>query len=379
MPYFTSSYQAPGGYFRPGQTVRLKSVVGNYIATLPWFSLDYARSVNSVGNMTLIIPSTVPYSYLVVDNRIEVWRTIDSGKTALDMDTAWLIKSIKLVHGDNGRSSWEIMAEDMKTIIKSRIVAYNQGSNQAIKSATSDNLMKAIMRENFGSSATTGRDISAYLSIQADTSLGLTMVKAFEYRGVEDIFGEIIEASLATASPVYFDIVMTGSNTNTPEFRTYIQQRGIDRRAGRANALILSPSKGNVGAYSITDSYADEATFVYALGPGNLGARMIATSSDTAKIARSPWGRIERVTEGQSTTGTALTHEADAELQLSRSRKVVEGQILQNTSTQYGRDWGFGDQMTFYSSGDFTFNVRVDAVHVSVSAQKESVDGYFRG
>lgn len=380
MPQFLSSRQAPNGYFRPNQVIRLKNVIGNPIATLPFFSLDCARSVNSVGGMTITIPSTYHYSMFETDNRLEFWRTIDGSQTRLDMDTAWLIRSLRLVREAEGRSYWEIQAEDFKTIVRARIVAYNQGTSGAKKTATTDNMMKAVMRENMGSSATAGRDISAYLSIQADTSLGLSITKMFEYRNLDELFGEIVEASLATAAPVYFDIVMTGASGNTPEFRTYVQQRGNDRRAGRSGAIILSPSSGNVSAYSIVDSHIDEATFVYALGPGNLGARMIATASNATRIAQSPWGRVETKIEGSNDpTSTGLTEEANAELQMLRSRKVVEGTILQNTRTQYGRDWGFGDRMTFKSPNFGTFDVRVDAIHLSVSEQRETVDAFFRG
>lgn len=380
MTYFLSSTQAPGGYFRPTQVVRLKNVIGSYISTPQWFSLDYARSVNSVGGLTVTLPSNIPYQQLAVDHRIEVWRTIDGTKTSLDMDTAWLIKSIKLTQESGGRTYWEVQAEDFKTIIRSRIVAYNQGTSGAKKTATTDNMMKAIMRENLGSSATAGRNISSYLTIQADHTLGASISKAFEYRNLDELFGEIVEASLATASPVYFDIVMTGATGDTPEFRTYLQQRGSDRRAGRANAIILSPGNGNIGSFSVVDDYTQESTFVYALGPGNLGARMIATANDATKIARSPWGRIETRVEGSNDPLTAnLTEEANAALQIGRSRKVVEGSILQNTRTQYGRDWGFGDRMTFRPTPGWTFDVRVDAVHITASDQHETVDAYFRG
>lgn len=380
MPYFISSTQASGGYFRPSQTIRLKNVIGNPITTLPFFSLDCARSVNSVGGMTVTVPATYPYQMFAVDNRLEFWRTIDGTNTSLEMDTAWLIKSLKLMHEPEGRAYWEIQAEDFKTIVRSRIVAYNQGTSGAKKTATTDNLMKAVARENLGSSATVGRNISTYLSIQADQTLGASITKAFEYRNLDELFGEIVEASLATASPVYFDIVMTGATGNTPEFRTYVQQRGSDRRAGRAGALTLSPESGNVGGFSVTDSYLEEATFVYALGPGNLGARMIGTASDATKIARSPWGRIETKVEGSNDPVTAnLTEEANAALQIARPRKIVEGTILQNTRTQYGRDWKFGDRMTFRPNSLWSFDVRVDAVHLTISEQRETVDAYFRG
>jgi hypothetical protein len=378
MAVFLSSRQCVNSYFRPQQTVRLKNVVGNPIQALSWFSIDYARSVNSVGGMTLVLPKSIPYQMLTVDNRIEVYRTIDGSSTTLDMDTSWLIKSIRQVYEESGKQYWEVTCEDFKTIIKSRIVAYNKGTAQARKATYSDNLLKAVMRENIGSSAISGRNISSYLSIQADSSLGAVIYKEMEYRNLDEIFGEVIEASLATSKPVYFDIVMTGSTNATPEFRTYMYQRGDDHRAGKTGAIILSPGNGNVGPFSVTDSYIDEATYVYAIGPGNLGAIMIQAASDATKIGRSPWGRIEKTVNVNSTEANMLTEEANAELQLSRSRKVVEGSILQTSRYQYGRDWKFGDRMTFNPQPNNSFDVRVDAVHVSVSQQQESVESYFR-
>ena len=219
--------------------------------------------------------------------------------------------------------------------------------------------------------------MSAYLSIQADVSLGATITKAFEYRPLIEVFSEIVEESLATASPVYFDIVL---NNQTAEFRTYVGSRGIDRRVGTASPVILGPAYANVGPYTITDNYEDEYTFTYIIGPANLNARMIVTASNATQIARGPWGRVEMATNSSSNNPTAnnLTQEANATLQLGRLRTVVEGSILQTPSSIYGRHWKMGDILSF-KDRDRTFDVHVDAVDTSISESKVEVQAYFRG
>lgn len=379
MPYFSSSYECPVGFHRPGYKILLKNAYDQFIMILPWVNVSYAGAVNSVGNMTLTIPARLIPKEVVQDNyRIEVWRTVE-GNTRLDLDTAWIIKGIKLILTEQGQYAWELNAQTLLVILRSRIVAYNQSTAQAAKSDNTDDMMKAVMRENFSSSATdTDRRISTtYLSIQADVSLGGTIQKAFEYRPVLELFTEIAEASIATAQPVFFDIILNGS---TAEFKTKVYQWGQDRRSGQSGALVLSPERLNVGPFTITDDYTEEATFIYAFGPGNLGARMIATAENATRVAKGPFNRIEKGIQGSNdANATRLTEEANAELQLNRPKRVVEGSIRQAARCVYGKDWGMGDRMTFKPRSDWSFDVRVDAVQVAVSESKEEISAYFRG
>lgn len=376
MPYFSSANEVSSGFYRPGYKFILTDPFGRFIQILPILSCSYAGAVNQVGNMTLNLPGSINRNILQDNYRIEVWRSIEN-VNRLDMETVWIIKAVNLVFDERGQKLWEVMAQTLNVIIQSRIVAYVQGSSQASKTDNSDDMMKAIMRENLGSSATTGRNISAYLSVQADVGLGVSISKAFEYRPLMDIFTEIVESSLNTATPVFFDIVM---NNQTAEFRTYINQRGFDRRAGQPGAVTLSPGRMNVGTYKVTQDFTEEATFVYCFGPGQLGARIITTASNSARIARSPFGRIERKIDGSNeANSTQLQEEANAALQFYRPRTIVEGSIRQTNQTIYGKHWGMGDQLTFKPQSDWAIDVRVDAVQVDISEQAENIQAYFRG
>ena len=323
--------------------VTLLSPYGMPLALLEGFSLlDYVRVVNDVGSLVIVLPEIYD-QYLFSsedvarDNRIEVNRQIGSGLFKRDMDTQWLTSKGNKILNERGERLTKITCVDLMQLLSRRIVAYNSGAAQASKTDQADDIMKAIVRENFGSLATdTDRDWSAYLSIEADFGLGQSISKAFSRRKVLPVLKELANASYQAGTYIAFDIVATSQTAML--FRTFAGQRGIDRRhPSGIDPIILSPEFGNLANVDRGYDHSNEITYAYAGGQGEGASRLIRTSSDTTRIGQSPFGRIEGFADARTTGDpTQVQDEARSLVKQNVPRNTFSGKIVETPSTIYG-------------------------------------------
>ena len=255
-----------------------------------WLYLKYDRALNNVGSLELGLDGEYPnFSLAKLDGRIVVWR---NGK--LDMETSWLIRRMIKSLDEDGTLGVSIGAFSANEILNRRIVAYDSGTSYANKTGIrADNMMKQVVRENFGGSATnTSRNISTYFEVEADTGLGPVLTKAFAWNNTMDVIQDISLTTISAGSAVYFDVVSPVYSTF--EFRTYRAQRGIDHTFPNGqNPVILSPERGNLTSVLRSFDYSDEVTYVYAGGAGFNQFQFVATASSIDRINQSPLNRRE--------------------------------------------------------------------------------------
>lgn len=356
-------------------SVWLASPTGQRQALLTdWFSLDYARTVNHVTPLILTLPySKAIWDLCVRDARIEIYRSIDSGLESLDTNTCWLLRRRSRSSGKTIPDTLRISAACATDILGRRIVAYDAGSSQADKTGAVDNLMKAIVRENLGSSAASDRTLSAYLSVHADTSAGPSTSKAFSRRGVLAVLQELSATAAQAGSPIWFDVTY---EDGIFVFATYPTQRGVDRRG---SIFSVGPDDSSLIDVTLTEEWADETTCIYAGGAGQGSARLVATASDAARIAASPFGRIEAWLDAREySDSTGLAAEAQAALRAGRPRRVLTGTIQETPQKRYGVEWFWGDYLYAVIDGE-TFACRADTVRINVEAGHETISAYLRG
>ena len=346
-------------------------------------SLDYTRIVNSVGSLVTIIPEIYDqYLFsgtdIIRDNRIEVYRRIGGGSFYRDMETQWLVVKGNKILNERGERLTKITCVDLMQLLNRRIVAYNSGAAQASKTDQSDDMMKAIVRENFGSLATdTDRDWSAYLSVEADFGLGQSISKSFSRRKVLRVLNELANASYQAGTYIAFDIVATSQTAML--FRTFSGQRGIDRRhPSGINPLILSPEFGNLAGVDRGYDHTNEITYAYAGGQGEGASRLIRTASDTTRINQSPFGRIEGFADARTTGDPVqVLDEARSLVKGGVPANTFAGKIVDGVSTIYGLHYGFGDIVTANFEGE-SIDCYVDKIRVRVTQDGESVDSQLR-
>jgi hypothetical protein len=365
-------------------SIFLDDALGTRLADASNFlTLSYTRVVNDVGSLSLVLPGDYPQQYIIApDGRIEVWRKLDSGREYLDTDTVWLIKKVTQKLDARGTKTILVEAVTPLSILREpgRYVAYAAGTSQATyASAPADNQIKEVARDNIGSDANSSRNLSAYISIDANTGQAVSVAKSFPLRDCLKVMQEFADASTQGGTYCAFDIVATTPTTLT--FRTFTQQRGVDHRFPSGNnPVLLSPEMGNLGETELTQDWSEEITFCAAGGKGENSERLFASAQDNTRIALSPFGwreYFQDATQYDSTTGLAA--EADAVVRNGRARQVFKGRVLDTRDTQYGVHWGWGDYVTAQAFGKL-IDCRIDAITISVQpgANFESIDAWLK-
>lgn len=367
---------APAGY-----SVYLSTPTGVRLADASAFlKLEYARAVNAIGSLTLTLPGTFDTSSIIApDGRIEVWRRLDSGREYLDTDTVWFIQSVSYEIADSGERTIVISADSGLFLLKDpgRIVGNYAGSAQATKTAAADNMIKAIVREQAGALTNASRNLSAYLSVQADSGQAPSISKAFAWRPVLTVLQEIAQSSFEAGTYLAFDIV--APTPDTLEFQAFVQQRGIDHRfPGGVNPVLLGPDMGNMGATSLSYDWRDEITYALAGGSGEGSGRLLAEYTASARAAASPFRLRETFVQATNTTGsTSLSYEAQSAVRGGRPRVILQGKIASTPDTQYGVHWSWGDYVTVQAFGR-QLDARIDAIKVTVTPDSEGIEAIVR-
>lgn len=348
-------------------------------------TLKYARTVNTVGSMVLTLPGDFDTQLIrAPDGRIEVWRRLsDSPREYLETDTTWLIKAVEYDRDDKGRTVIRIEADTPLCILgePGRVIDYAQKSTQAAVTGAADNVIKQIVRDNAGSSATTAsRSLAAYLSVAPNTSQGPTITRGIAYRSVLKVLQEIARMAAQDATtPTYLAFDITAPTPGSLLFQTYIQQRGVDHRfPGGANPVIFGPDFGNMGACILRTDWRGEVTFAVACGVGINSSRVTSSAEDDTRIALSPFGLREKVITAHSESVVAtLTQIAAGAVRDGRPKTKIQGQIISTPDTRYGVHWGWGDYVTVQAFGQ-SFNARIDAIAVTVEHGKETINAVVR-
>jgi hypothetical protein len=359
--------------------IELGNVTGVRVAVIEDSDrLECALRVNDVSSIFLTIPY---YKYVslvqVPDGRLKVFRSVDGGPFYLLGETLWLLRKPTYTLDSRGRLALYLTGYSANHLFKRRIVAYNAGSAQAGMTDEADDMMKAIVNQNFSSGATdTARQLSSSLfTIQPNLSLAPSITKTFPRHNVLTVLQEIAETSAIAGTYLAFDTVVSDIATDLLEFRTYIQQRGIDHTSpSGTNPVILAHELGNLTDLKLIYDYTDEINYVYAGGQGEGSNRVIQTASDDVRIALSPFNRIEGWRDARNdAAAAAVLAEARSGLREGRPKKIFSGKANDTLTTRFGREYDLGDQITAQFLGT-SIDCRVDAVHILMADGKEDVD-----
>lgn len=358
--------------------IRLNDDRGNRLAVLgskAWTSFQTTRVVNGIGTCELVLPGgALDPSWYRRDYFFSILRSLDGGPLTLFNNQAYLIQTIDFTDGPDGPTDI-LHCVDWNDLLRRRIIAYFAGSAQTEKTAAADNMIKAIVRENLGPTAsdyagsTARRLLATELIIDADTSQGASLSKSFAWRGpMIDTLRDIADASRKLGTYLAFDIIATPGAA--PRFSTFTGQRGVDRRG---EMIPLSRESGTLNNVKLRIDYSDEKNAIYAGGRGEEEDRIIQTAVDTARAGASMAGRTEDFVYSQGDTDATVLADANAQLISRRPRLVFSADFTDSPAVQYGRDIGFGDQVQATARG-MTFDCRIDTVQLGVSSDgKETV------
>lgn len=353
-------------------SVTIASNTGQFLTELMPVAGEYTLAERSVTMLSLTLPPTVPINFLQKDGRIQVRRAVDGAPPQVDGNATWLIRRRQQVLQGRERliKVWAVHANDL---LRRRIVAYAAGSSQAAKAGAADDVIKAIVRENFITPTDAARAWSG-LTVQADASAGPSIDKAFSRQNVLKVLQAICDTSSALGTYLGFEVRTFGASL---VLLTYVGQRGTDRRIGTSNYIRVSPASGAISESSLDEDWTDEITYMYSLGQGLEADRQIGTAQNADAESLSPFGRIEGGYQAnQATTQAQLDDEAASALYDQRARVNYEARAQEAPGFRYGLNYSWGDLLTVTDFGA-NFAVRVNPVRVRFDRSGEQIDTRF--
>lgn len=325
-----------------------------------------------IGVLEFTVPLSFNTSFIMEDGRVGVWRSINGRAPYLDNNAIFQIRYI-----DYGPTSTFVRAYHATRLLDRRIIAYAAGSTYTSKTGAADDLIKAYVNENMlagivgadRDGVETYADVSAYLTKQVNLGLGASISKSAARRRLLDVATELAQAS-ATAG-VYLTFEIIAPTETTLELRTYTGQRGVDRRAGTANEVILSSLRGNLENAHLVRDYDNTASFIVAGGQGEEDNRLIGTAFDSVRASQSAFGRIEVFRDASNvSTQAAVDDEADNQLRALRPVVLMTGNLVETPGLTRGIDFDLGDIVTAeHPQSSQQFDMRIDMIRETISPQ----------
>lgn len=369
-----------------------------------WTRLECTLSEMQIGTLVLEVPPTYDGTFFQRDGRIAYRRDATplqfTARMQLVGNTTWLIARRQLIITREQTQTIRITCVHPNALLARRVVAYAEASAQAKKTALADDMIKAVVRENFTAATDTARNWSAtFFAVEADTGASGSIDKEMSYRTVLPVCQEIAGAASAGVYTGFevFSPLETGPYT----LRTYTGQRGTDRSSASGQVLTLGIAYGTLGDMELDENWMEMVSFAYASGSGKKSERVVQSASDAALIAASPYGRIEWLQNVTQTTDTAvLLSEAARAIRERRPRLLFTGVVQETAYATFMTDYDWGDRVVgefpaslratgfTWAAPTESFDCRVDPVKITVErafdetgevTETESLDIRLRG
>ena len=137
--------------------VWLDDPTGNRLAMLDQLvNLSVSVVANNIGSFQITLPGSFDDSLIHLDGLIEFWRAPEGG--TLRLVRVGMVRKWVYTEDDDGNEFLVISGPDQMELLSRRIVGYASGTATAFKTIPADDFIKAVVRENLGSSAVAGRD-----------------------------------------------------------------------------------------------------------------------------------------------------------------------------------------------------------------------------
>jgi hypothetical protein len=313
------------------------------------------------------MPEAVDEGLLVPDNKIAIWRQADGYPSQLER--VYLLRKREREIMATGIETATLYGLDGIAILEDRIYAYEQGVSGYTFAGAADNIMKAVMNQCYVLSALgAGRTIpTAYLTIEADLSIGTSITKSMPNRTVLSILQDIAADSREQVTNIYWDMQPTSEANWT--FITRTGQIGSDHTTTTGSVpVMLSTKWGTLENCLVTYDYTDEKSYIYAAGQGVGGVRITEQAEDTTRSLRNVWGRKEGWRDARnSDTSAGIQAEATAELAQRRPRVTFAADIVQTPYCQYGVHYRWGDRVSCEIE-NLMFDAMLQAVQVRIGS-----------
>jgi hypothetical protein len=301
------------------------------------------------------------------DRRFHVYRAPAGG--SLELLAVTFLRRWNQITDRSGLSRMIMEAADTNELLSRRIVAYKATTSQTAKSDYADDMMKEIVDENLGGSATdTDRDITGNgVSIAGDLSDGPSISQSFAYKNVMAALQKIQQTSKAAGNEVFFK--MRAATPTSFIFETYTGQPGADRTHSGGSPMFFGAQFGNISNAQLQELYDNEENVIYAGGAGRDTLRVLGEAEDSTAVSASRWNRREGfLAATRNTTEAAADDAAESRLTERRGKVLFRADLNPTPAAPFGgTGWGMGDKITVSHQGQ-----QIDCL---IRAVKVRVDG----
>ena len=342
--------------------------------------LEYVRTVNDVGSLIITFPRQFyQYEDFAVGDMLELWRE-KNGTVTIQNETAYFLQDWEFFMDSDGAEYIRLTAFDANWLLDTRLTWALGGTTGAHKTDYPDDMMKAIVRDQFmnnGPGPRPERDLP--ITCAPDLSAGGDPIsKEFHYRSVLAVIKEIAETAEENGVWVGFDLVRTG--VGLFQFRTYTGQRGMNHGRNSGDPRLVGKQYGNLSQATFGEFHAEERNVILVGGEGEDSARVLVERKNDARIGASKWNRREYfVDASDAEESDALEVEGDAALCKFKPKQVVTGTLHDTPGMQYGIHYGFGDILSVEAFG-YHVDCHVRSVRVRVDQDGgEQLDIKLRG
>ena len=313
----------------------------------------FTRSLTQVGPFSIVINSNIDGAqYLVQDNYVLF---------GTDLRRFGIIEQVAMTEGPDGKGSQitTVTGKEAKNLFARRICLPPTGSDYYHQSASVESTIKALVKDQCGSTAATNRKL-ALLTIATDSARGGTYVLNARNTSLIDE----LQMACESQSPFY-GYQMSLDTTNKKLIFDIIV--GLNRTAGQStNArAIFSSDYDTLQASTYTKTNINYKNFAYAGGQGEGSDRTIvplysgeSEPTDTARREYFIDARDLQLVDD-------ITNRAAADLQSKvLAQQTIDASILVLSTLTIGTDFDLGDLCTVRTAGT-SFDLQVTQVKES--------------
>lgn len=313
---------------------------------------DYSTHIFSLPANDSRVPSFVKDYFFQVRRRNEYIADWQQEYIGFHRSTRFQVTSTgKQIFVGYGRS--------LEDVLRRRVLGYSAPYE---KSGPADDVMKAFVRENAGIDALTANArhqdaVAPAFFVDADLGLGPNWIGERSNKPLLDVLQEI-----ATATGVDFGVDVNLPGIGGMIFRTTYPSP--DRTATQFFGVEL----GNIADLDYTISSTEEINSVIVVS-STLGTFPFNSAAST----QTPWALSELVRDANNEASpTALSSLAATELQKGAATESIALTIIQTPSSQYGREYFFGDRVSI-RIGPLILQKKIVGVSINQSANNQKL------
>lgn len=358
--------------------IRLKDQSGSPAAIFDNFrTLRWQYKINAGGSFEFEIDGRDDrVSLFEPDGQLEMWRSIPGIAVWYKVFEAH-IEDFDDSILENGDQRFVVGGTGYTGVLGRRTIAHASDTVYATKSGPAETVMKEYVNENVGPGATCPprlleSGVMPGMSVEANSGGGAIWTGSKHEQN-------LLETLQGIADFAKIDFAVVGTGPATYEFRTYINQFGVDRttvgldpstglNAAGNVPVVFSPLLDNISKLNYKLAHNSEVNAAYIWGRDTGASRAIRLRTNSAAIAISPIGLREASRSGASqTTDADLDAIGDSVLEQSQTREVITFTPKRTTQTLFGVHFGVGDRITVRRR-NVDYNKRVVAVTGTVMA-----------